>query len=61
MELYQAFTDYYGMMDLTGNMFRHVAQEVNGTAMITYGDTEIDLEKPFENYYDRSRQEIYRC
>ena len=48
MELYQAFTDYYGMMDLTENMFRHVAQEVNGTAMITYGDTEIDLEKPFE-------------
>ncbi|HPF30670.1 MAG TPA: OB-fold nucleic acid binding domain-containing protein, partial [Lachnospiraceae bacterium] len=48
MELYQAYTDYYGMMDLTENMFRHVAQEVNGTAMITYGDTEIDLEKPFE-------------
>ncbi len=48
MELYQAFTDYYGMMDLTENMFRHVAQEVNGTTMVTYGDREIDLGKPFE-------------
>jgi lysyl-tRNA synthetase class 2 len=48
MELYQAFTDYYGMMDLTENMFRHVAQEVNGTTMVTYGDREIDLGRPFE-------------
>jgi lysyl-tRNA synthetase class 2 len=48
MELYQAFTDYHGMMDLTENMFRHVAKAVNGTAIIKYGDLEIDLEKPFE-------------
>ena len=48
MELYQAYTDYYGMMDLTENMFRHVAQEVCGTTLIPYGDVEIDLGKPFE-------------
>ena len=48
MELYQAYTDYYGMMDLTENMFRHVAQEVCGTTTIPYGDVEIDLGKPFE-------------
>ena len=48
MELYQAYTDYNGMMDLTENMFRHVAQEVNGTTMVTYNDTEIDLGKPFK-------------
>ena len=47
MELYQAYTDYKGMMDLTENMFRHVAREVNGTARLTYGGVEIDLEKPF--------------
>lgn len=47
MELYQAYTDYYGMMDLTENMFRYVAKEVNGTAIVTYNGTEIDLEKPF--------------
>ena len=48
MELYQAYTDYYGMMDLTENMFRYVAQEVCGTLQIPYADVMIDLEKPFE-------------
>ncbi len=48
MELYQAYTDYHGMMDLTENMYRHVAQEVCGTTVIPYGDVEIDLGKPFE-------------
>jgi len=48
MELYQAYTDYYGMMDLTENMFRHVAQEVCGTTEIPYADVMIDLGKPFE-------------
>ncbi|MCI6887116.1 MAG: lysine--tRNA ligase [Lachnospiraceae bacterium] len=48
MELYQAYTDYYGMMDLTENMFRHVAQEVCGTTLIPYNEVEIDLGKPFE-------------
>ena len=48
MELYQAYTDYYGMMDLTENMFRHVAREVCGTTTITYSGVEIDLGKPFE-------------
>ena len=48
MELYQAYTDYNGMMDLTENMFRHVAQEVCGTTLIPYGEYEIDLGKPFK-------------
>ena len=48
MELYQAYTDYYGMMDLTENMFRYVAKEVLGTTEVTYGDQVIDLGKPFE-------------
>ncbi len=48
MELYQAYTDYNGMMDLTENMFRHVAKEVCGTTVVPYGDVEIDLGKPFE-------------
>lgn len=48
MELYQAYTDYYGMMDLTENMFRHVAMEVCGTTTVPYGDVMIDLGKPFE-------------
>ncbi len=48
MELYQAYTDYYGMMDLTENMFRHVAKEVCGTTTVPYGDAMIDLGKPFE-------------
>lgn len=48
MELYQAYTDYHGMMDLTENMFRYVAQEVCGTTLIPYGEEMIDLGKPFE-------------
>ncbi len=48
MELYQAYTDYHGMMDLSENLFRFVAQEVLGTTTIPYGDVEIDLGKPFE-------------
>ena len=48
MELYQAYTDYNGMMDLTENMFRHVAKEVCGTTTIPYGEYMIDLGKPFE-------------
>lgn len=48
MELYQAYTDYNGMMDLTENMFRYVAQEVCGSTTVPYGDEMIDLGKPFE-------------
>jgi lysyl-tRNA synthetase class 2 len=48
MELYQAYTDYNGMMDLTENMYRHVAQEVLGTTTIVYNGIEMDLGKPFE-------------
>ena len=48
MELYQAYTDYNGMMDLTENMFRHVAKEVCGTTTVPYGEYMIDLGKPFE-------------
>ena len=48
MELYQAYTDYNGMMDLTENMYRHVAQEVLGTTTICYNGIEMDLGKPFE-------------
>ncbi len=48
MELYQAYTDYYGMMDLTENMFRTVAKEVCGTTNIPYAEEMIDLGKPFE-------------
>ena len=48
MELYQAYTDYNGMMDLTENMYRHVAQEVLGTTEIVYNGIEMDLGKPFE-------------
>ena len=48
MELYQAYTDYYGMMDLTENMFRYVAQEVCGTTLVPYAEEMIDLGKPFE-------------
>ena len=48
MELYQAYTDYHGMMDLTENLYRHVAQEVLGTTKIVYNGVEMDLGKPFE-------------
>ena len=48
MELYQAYTDYHGMMDLAENLYRYVAKEVLGTCQVPYGDVVIDLEKPFE-------------
>ncbi len=48
MELYQAYTDYNGMMDLTENLYRHVAQEVLGTTVIEYNGVQMDLGKPFE-------------
>ena len=48
MELYQAYTDYHGMMDLTENLYRFVAQEVLGTTHIVYKGIEMDLGKPFE-------------
>ncbi len=48
MELYQAYTDYHGMMDLTENLYRHVAQEVLGTTTIVFNGVEMDLGKPFE-------------
>ncbi|MFR8033621.1 MAG: lysine--tRNA ligase, partial [Lachnospiraceae bacterium] len=48
MELYQAYTDYHGMMDLTENLYRHVAQDVLGTTKIVYNGIEMDLGKPFE-------------
>ena len=48
MELYQAYTDYEGMMELTESMFRHVAQQVLGTTKFNYGDIELDFGKPFE-------------
>ncbi len=48
MELYQAYTDYHGMMDLTEKLFRYVAQEVNGSLTLTYGEHTMDLSRPFE-------------
>lgn len=48
MELYQAYTDYHGMMDLTENLYRHVANEVAGSEILTYGEHTMDLSKPFE-------------
>ena len=48
MELYQAYTDYYGMMDLTENLYRYVAKEVTGSEVLTYGEHTMDLSKPFE-------------
>ena len=48
MELYQAYTDYYGMMELTESMFRYLAEKVCGTTVVKYGDIEIDFGKPFE-------------
>ena len=47
MELYQAYTDYHGMMDLTENLYRHVAKEVTGSEVLKYGEHEMDLSKPF--------------
>lgn len=48
MELYQAYTDYHGMMDLCENLYRYVAEEVLGTTLVPYAEAEIDLGKPFE-------------
>ena len=48
MELYQAYTDYHGMMDLTEEMFRYLAESVLGTTKFNYGDVELDFGKPFE-------------
>ncbi|MCI9235789.1 MAG: lysine--tRNA ligase [Anaerotruncus sp.] len=48
LELYEAYTDYRGMMDITEELIRHCAQTVLGTSVIRYGDVEIDLDKPFE-------------
>jgi lysyl-tRNA synthetase class 2 len=48
MELYQAYTDYNGMMDLTEKMYRHIAREVTGSEQVTYGEHVIDFSKPFE-------------
>lgn len=48
MELYQAYTDYHGMMDLTENLYRYVAKEVTGSELIRYGEHTMDLSKPFE-------------
>lgn len=48
MELYQAYTDYHGMMDLTENLYRFVAKEVTGSLVLKYGEHEMDLSKPFE-------------
>ena len=48
MELYQAYTDYYGMMDLTENLYRYIAKEVTGSEILQYGEHQMDLSKPFE-------------
>ena len=48
MELYQAYTDYHGMMDLTENLYRYVAREVTGSEILQYGEHTMDLSKPFE-------------
>ena len=48
MELYQAYTDYHGMMDLTENLYRYVAKEVTGSEILIYGEHQMDLSKPFE-------------
>ncbi len=61
MELYQAYTDYHGMMDLTENLYRYVAQKVCGTTKIVYKGVEMDLGKPFERMtMVRCRQKICR-
>lgn len=61
MELYQAYTDYHGMMDLTENMYRHVANEVLGTTKITYNGIEMDLGKPFERITMLDAVKKYAC
>ena len=61
MELYQAYTDYHGMMDLTENLYRHVAQEVLGTTKISYNGVEMDLGKPFERITMVDAVKKYAC
>lgn len=61
MELYQAYTDYYGMMELTENMYRYVAQEVLGTTTVPYGEYMIDLGKPFERLTMIDAVKKYAC
>ena len=61
MELYQAYTDYHGMMDLTENLYRHVAQEVLGTTKIVYNGIEMDLGKPFERITMLDAVKKYAC
>ena len=61
MELYQAYTDYNGMMDLTENLYRHVAQEVLGTTKIVYNGIEMDLGKPFERITMVDAVKKYSC
>ena len=62
MELYQAYTDYHGMMDLTENMYRYVAQTVLGTTTISYNGIEMDLGKPFERItMVDAVKKYYRC
>ena len=52
MELYQAYTDYHGMMDLTENLYRYVAQEVLGTTQIVYKGIEMDLGQAVRAYHN---------
>ena len=61
MELYEAYTDYHGMMDLTENLYRHVAKEVLGTTKITYKGIEMDLGKPFERITMLDAVKKYSC
>ena len=61
MELYQAYTDYNGMMDLTENLYRFVAQEVLGTTKIVYNGVEMDLGKPFERITMVDAVKKYAC
>ncbi len=61
MELYQAYTDYHGMMDLTENMYRYVANEVLGTTKIVYNGVEMDLGKPFERITMVDAVKKYSC
>ena len=61
MELYQAYTDYHGMMDLTENLYRYVAKEVTGSEILTYGEHQMDLSKPFERITMVDAEEVFGC